>query len=127
MGGNENCTDQCLKESTEESSREIERDLSTLIKQLYNNLEELGYLPKDLYEMDLNELESTLINRRKGIANECFMVGMLSRTALAKELPDTPEKAFPYMFPPKKKYVMPDFLKERAIETLKERGGKIAK
>ncbi len=72
--------------------------------------------------MDMNELESTLINRRKGIANECFMVGMLARTALAKELPDTPEKAFPHMFPPKKKYVMPDFLKEKAIETLKERG-----
>jgi len=77
--------------------------------------------------MDLNELESTLINRRKGIANECFMVGMLARTALATELPDTPEKAFPYMFPPKKKYVMPDFLKDKAIETLKERGGKIAR
>ena len=55
------------------------------------------------------------------------MVGMLSRTALAKELPDTPEKAFPYMFPPKKKYVMPDFLKQKAIETLKERGVKIAR
>lgn len=77
--------------------------------------------------MDLSELESTLINRRKGIANECFMIGMLSRTALAKELPKTPEDAYPYMFPPKKRYVMPDFLKERAIETLKERGGKIAK
>lgn len=72
--------------------------------------------------MDLSELESTLVNRRKGIANECFMIGMLSRTALAKELPKTPEDAYPYMFPPKKKYVMPDFLKERAIETLKERG-----
>ena len=72
--------------------------------------------------MDLNELESTLINRRKGIANECFMVGMLSRTALAKELPDTPDKAFPNMFPPKKKYVMPDFLKDEAIKQLQERG-----
>ena len=77
--------------------------------------------------MDLSELESTLINRRKGIANECFMIGMLSRTALAKELPKKPEEAYPYMFPPKKRYVMPDFLKEKAIETLKERGGKIAK
>lgn len=77
--------------------------------------------------MDIIELESTLINRRKGIANECFMIGMLSRTALAKELPKTPEEAYPYMFPPKKRYVMPDFLKEKAIETLKERGGKIAK
>lgn len=75
--------------------------------------------------MDMNELESTLINRRKGIANECFMIGALARTALVKEIPDTPEKAFPYMYPPKKKYVMPDFLKQRAIETLKERGVKI--
>lgn len=72
--------------------------------------------------MDLNELESTLINRRKGIANECFMVGMLARTALAKEMPDTPEKAFPYMFPPKKSYVVPDFLRGEVIESLKERG-----
>ena len=76
--------------------------------------------------MDLNELESTLINRRKGIALECFMIGTLARTALVKEIPDTPEKAFPYMYPPKKKYVMPEFLKEKAIETLMERGGKIA-
>lgn len=77
--------------------------------------------------MDLNELESTLINRRKGIANECFMIGTLARTALVKEIPDTPEKAFPYMYPPKKKYVMPGFLKQRAIETLKERGVKVAR
>lgn len=75
--------------------------------------------------MDLNELESTLINRRKGVALECFMVGSLARTALVKEIPDTPEKAFPYMFPAKKKYAMPDFLKNKAIETLKERGVKI--
>lgn len=76
--------------------------------------------------MDMEELESTLINRRKGIANECFMIGMLSRTALAKNLPKTPEEIYPFMYPPKKKYVMPDFLKEKAIETLKERGGKFA-
>lgn len=88
-------------------------------------LEELGYLPKDLYEMDLNELESTLINRRKGIANECFMIGMLSRTALAKDLPKTPEEMYPYMYPPKKKYVMPDFLKEKYLEQLKERGDRL--
>ena len=75
--------------------------------------------------MDLNELESTLINRRKGVANECFMIGTLARTALVKEIPDTPEKAFPYIKKKKKKYVMPDFLKQRAIETLKERGVKI--
>ena len=74
--------------------------------------------------MNLNELESTLINRRKGIANECYMIGTLARTTFAKEIPKTPEEAYPYMFPPKKKYVMPDFLKQRAIETLKERGGK---
>lgn len=75
--------------------------------------------------MDLNELESTLINRRKGVALECFMIGTLARTALSKEIPDTPEEAFPFMYPPKKKYVMPDFLKNKAIETLKERGVKI--
>lgn len=74
--------------------------------------------------MDLNELESTLINRRKGVANECFMVGMLARSALIKEMPNTPEKAFPNMFPPKKKYVMPSFLKQKAIENFKERGVK---
>ena len=74
--------------------------------------------------MDLKELESTLINRRKGIALECFMIGTLARTSLAKETPSTPEEAYPFMYPPKKKYVMPDFLKQRAIETLKERGVK---
>lgn len=74
--------------------------------------------------MDLNELSSTLINRKKGVANECFMIGILARTALGKDIPKTPEEAFPYMYPPKKKYVMPDFLKKRAIETLQGRGGR---
>ena len=77
--------------------------------------------------MDLKELETTLINRRIGVAKECYMIGTLARTALVKEIPDTPEKAFPGMFPPKKKYVMPDFLKERAIETLQERGVNIGR
>ena len=118
MGGDEKGSDQSLRES----SSEIEQSLREQILTFYEKLQELGYLKKDLYEMDMNELESTLVNRRKGVANECFMVGMLARTALAKEMPDTPEKAFPYMFPPKKKYVMPDFLKDRAIKDLKERG-----
>ena len=125
MGGDEKCSDQRLKESTEEGSRETKRNLTDEIINLYNMLEELGYLLKDLYEMDLNELESTLINRRKGIANECFMIGMLSRTTLAKDLPKTPEEMYPYMYPPKKKYVMPDFLREKYLEQLKERGDRL--
>lgn len=125
MGRDEDCTDQRLKESTEEGSRETKRNLTDEIINLYNMLEELGYLPKDLYEMDLNELESTLLNRRKGIANECFMIGMLSRTALAKDLPKTPEEMYPYMFPQKKKYAMPDFLREKYLEQLKERGDRL--
>lgn len=125
MGENESYADQCLKESSITS--EENTNISLQIKKMYECLQELGYLINDLYKMDMNELESTLVNRRKGIANECFMIGMLSRTAMATNLPDTPEKAFPYMFPPKKKYVMPDFLKDKAIETLKERGVNIAK
>lgn len=74
--------------------------------------------------MDMNELEETLTNRRKGIANECFMIGMLSRTALAKDIPNTPEKMYPYMFPKKPTYKMPRFLQE---QWLKERGGKVGR
>lgn len=77
--------------------------------------------------MDITELESTLINRRIGIANECYMVGILARTGLAKEIPKTPEEMYPNMFPPKKKYEMPDFLKEKAIEQIRERGVEIAR
>lgn len=77
-------------------------------------------MPKDLYEMDMNELESILINRRKGIAREMYMIGMLSRTALAKEIPDSPEKAFPGMFPQPKSYKMPEFLREKYY---RENGG----
>lgn len=79
-------------------------------------------MPKDLYEMDMNELEGVLINRRKGIAKESYMIGMLSRTAFAQDVPDSPEKAFPGMYPKPKSYKMPDFLKEKYY---RENGGGI--
>ena len=72
--------------------------------------------------MDLNELESTLVNRRKGVAKECYMIGTLSRTALVQDIPDSPEKAFPGMFPKPKAYKMPEFLKEKYY---RENGGGI--
>jgi len=125
LGTIESHSDSNLKEISEISGEEI--NLSAQIRRLYDCLQELGYLIRDLYDMDINELENTLINRRKGIANECYMIGVLARTALAQKIPSTPEEMYPSMFPPKKTYAMPDFLRERAIKDLKERGVNIAR
>ena len=50
------------------------------------------------------------------------MIGTLSRTALVQDIPDSPEKAFPGMFPKPKAYRMPEFLKDKYY---RENGGGI--
>lgn len=73
---------------------------------------------KDLYEMDMNELYNTLVNRRKGLAYELWRQAELNRGVLAKpeEFPQTPEEGCPDLYPPKKTYKMPDFLKKKYYE-----------
>lgn len=63
--------------------------------------------------MDLNELENTLEQRKKGLAYELWKQANLNTFINRPDLfPDTPEKASPELYPPPKTYKMPEFLKK---------------
>ncbi len=51
--------------------------------------------------------------RKKGQAYELWKQAGLIAMAVVGKLSETPEKASPELYPPKKKYKMPDFLKAR--------------
>lgn len=95
-------------------SRQRKLRFTDLIEHLYNELLQLGYLYKDLYEMDLKELENTLEQRKKGLAYKLWKQANLNTFVNRPELfPDNPEKACPELYPPPKTYKMPEFLKNR--------------
>lgn len=84
-----------------------------LIEKLYNELLQLGYLYKDLYEMDLKELENTLEQRKKGLAYKLWKQANLNTFVNRPDLfPNTPQDACPELYPPPKTYKMPEFLKK---------------
>lgn len=72
----------------------------------------LGYNIKDLYDLDLKELDWMLETRRKGLAYELWKEGNLCQ--MMKTYPKNPEEACPELYPIKKGIKMPDFLKEKA-------------
>lgn len=67
---------------------------------------------KDLYDMTLEELHNTLVQRKQGIGYEIWKNASLNMFVLgADKFPQTPEEASPELYPPKKTYKMPEFLK----------------
>lgn len=84
---------------------------------LYDELLKFDLTYEQLYKMDMNELGKTLEQRRKGLAYEMWKSSMLSGWAFGgKNYPETPEKACPELFPPKKTIKMSNWLKERLIK-----------
>lgn len=63
--------------------------------------------------MTLYELNNTLINRRKGLAYKLWKQAVLFGETFNKDFPKTPEEASPELFPPKKRYKMPDWVKTK--------------
>ena len=63
--------------------------------------------------MTLYELKETLINRRKGLAYKMWKQAILIGQLFEKKYPENPETACPELYPPKKSYKMPDWLKEK--------------
>ena len=80
---------------------------------MYNELIEYDIPILDLYDMTLYELNRTLINKRKGLANRLFKEAIIIGRLFNKDFPKTPEEAFPELYPPKKTYKMPDWMKEK--------------
>lgn len=64
-----------------------------------------------MYNMTIYELKKTLEQRKQGLSYILWKQGNLSQ--LMKEYPETPDEASPELAKPKKKYVMPDFLKKK--------------
>ena len=75
---------------------------------------QFGYTYPSLFNMDLRELAEALDSNKRGLAYRLWKEACLLRIAFGgKDFPATPEEASPELYPPKKKYKMPDFLKER--------------
>ena len=73
-----------------------------------------GYLITELYDLTISELTEMLEARRKGQAYEMWkQANLIGLAAFGKKYPNKPEEACPELYPPKKRYKMPDFLKER--------------
>lgn len=59
------------------------------------------------------ELKKTLEQRKEGLSYRLWKQGNLSQ--MMKEYPKTPEEASPELSKPKKKYAMPDWMKEKYL------------
>ena len=80
----------------------------------YDELCKYGYLITELYDLTISELAEMLESRKKGHAYSLWkQAGLIATACFSKKYPETPEMASPELYPPKKKYKMPDFLKDR--------------
>jgi len=109
LGGDENKT----KTSREKSERIY---IGRIIKEFYNELLQYDLEYSSLYEMTLTELEMTLENRRKGLANKIWRLSLFTHSPLFTEFPKSPREAMPDLFPIQTGIPMPEFLKEKAMK-----------
>lgn len=70
--------------------------------------------------MTVKELKNSLEQYNRGLAYRMFRDKILLNQALTGKLKRTPEEALPELYPPRKTYKMPAWLKERYR---KQKGG----
>jgi len=70
--------------------------------------------------MTLYELKNALKQANKGLAYTMWKQGLITISMLGKKAPESPEKASPELYPPRKTYKMADWM----IKKYLERGGK---
>ena len=87
-----------------------------IIEEFYNELLKFDLQYKDLYEMTLKELESTLENKRIGLAYKIWRLATLTHSPFVQNFPNNPKDAMPELYPIEKGIPMPDFLKEKAMK-----------
>lgn len=80
---------------------------------MYEELLKFDFNYEQLYDMTLLELRNTLINRRKGLAYTMWKQAILFGELFNKDFPENPEDASPELYPPKKTYKMPEWMKEK--------------
>lgn len=83
---------------------------------------ERGYKIDELYNMTVKELMMSLRCTNKGLSYKMYKQAVLINQGIAGKLPQRHEEANPELFPKKKSYVMPDWVKERYY---KQKGVKI--
>lgn len=89
-------------------------ELTDTIHILYQELCKYGYLITELYDLTIAELIEMLEARRKGHAYSMWkQAGLIANATLSKKYPESPENASPELYPAKKTYKMPQWLKER--------------
>ena len=66
--------------------------------------------------MTLYELKNALKEVNAGLAYTMWKQAMLTISMLSEKRPETPEKASPELYPPKKTYKMPDWVKKKYLK-----------
>ena len=82
----------------------------------YDVLLARGYKYDELYDMTLKELKNALEQYNKGLAYQMFKQAYLTGLAFCGKFPKSPEDACKELYPPKKTYKMPDWLKKRYMK-----------
>ena len=105
----------------EKGQQEVDSSSYTdIILDYYNLLLQRGYKYSELYEMTLYELKNALKQANKGLAYTIWKQAVLNISMMGKKAPDSPEKASPELYPPKKTYKMPEWMVRKYLE----KGGK---
>lgn len=68
----------------------------------------------DLYDLTISELLDMVKYKQMGLAYQLWKQAEITARMFSKEPYETPEKASPELYPPKKTYKMPEFLKDKS-------------
>jgi len=79
----------------------------------YDLLLQRGYKYDELYDMTLKELKNANEQINKGLAYMLFKDKVLMSQALVGKMKKTPQEALPELYPPKKTYKMPAWIRKR--------------
>lgn len=77
---------------------------------------ERGYKLEELYNMTILELRKSLNAHNKGLSYKMYKQAYLIGLAFNGKFPESPEKANKELYPPKKSYNMPDWLRRRYLK-----------
>lgn len=82
----------------------------------YDLLQERGYKHEELYNMTLKELRISLRNVNKGLGYKLYQSALLTGLAFVGKLPKSPQDAMPELYPPKKTYKMPEWMRKKYLK-----------
>ena len=66
--------------------------------------------------MTLYELKNSLKEANAGLAYQMWKQAVITISMLGKDAPKNPEKASPELYPPKKRYKMPEWVRKKYMK-----------